>query len=257
MNAANHPEIDPRRSLPVEGAHNVRDLGGYATMDGGQTRWRTLFRAADIHALSPSAQATLTDAGVKHVIDLRGSQELVEAPSVFRDRPDVDYRPCNMTGDNLINRWGSIPVPEDSSVRLSTMYSTVIDERGDMVKTILESVSQHGALPAVFHCTAGKDRTGVLSAILLGIAGVPRESIVEDYALSARFLYGTSVVPPDGSGENASPPFEEYQLKWCPPDAMGLTLDHLDTKYGGIHNYVRDIGVDNATVSKIREALVE
>ena len=131
MNAANHPEIDPRRSIPVEGAYNVRDLGGYATMDGGQTRWRTLFRAADIHALSPSAQATLTDAGVKHVIDLRGSQELVEAPSVFRDRPDVDYRPCNMTGDNLINRWGSIPVPEDSSVRLSTMYSTVIDERGD------------------------------------------------------------------------------------------------------------------------------
>ena len=257
MNAANHPEIDTRRSIPVEGAHNVRDLGGYATMDGGQTRWRTLFRAADIHALSPSAQATLTDAGVKHVIDLRGSQELVESPSVFRDRPDVDYRPCNMTGDNLINRWGSIPVPDDSSVRLSTMYSTVIDERGEMVKTILESVSQPGALPAIFHCTAGKDRTGVLSALLLGIAGVPREGIVEDYALSARFLYGTSVVPPDGSGENASPPFEEYQLKWCPPDAMGLTLDHLDSKYGGIHNYVRHIGVDNATVSIIREALVE
>ena len=257
MNAANHPEIDPRRSIPVEGAHNVRDLGGYATMDGGQTRWRTLFRAADIHALSPSAQAALTDAGVKHVIDLRGSQELVEAPSVFRDRPDVDYRPCNMTGDNLINRWGSIPVPDDSSVRLSTMYSTVIDERGDMVKTILESVSQHGALPAVFHCTAGKDRTGVLSALLLGIAGVPREGIVEDYALSARFLYGTSVVPPDGSGETASPPFEEYQLKWCPPDAMGLTLDHLDTKYGGIEAYVRSVGVDDATLTNIREALVE
>ena len=92
---------------------------------------------------------------------------------------------------------------------------------------------------------------------MLGIAGVPRESIVEDYALSARFLYGTSVVPPDGSGENASPPFEEYQLKWCPPDAMGLTLDHLDTKYGGIEAYVRHIGVDNATLTNIRGALVE
>ncbi len=257
MNTANLPYIDPRRRIPVEGAFNVRDLGGYATVDGGQTRWRTLFRAADIHALSRSAQATLTDAGVRNVIDLRGSQELVEAPSVFRDRPDVQYRPCNMTGDTLINRWGTIPVPDDSSVRLSTMYSTVIDERGDMVRTILESVAEPGALPAVFHCTAGKDRTGVLSALLLGIVGVPRETIVEDYALSARFLYGTSAVPPDGSGEDASPPFEEYQLKWCPPDAMGLTLDHLDAKYGGIHEYLSSIGVDDAIVSRIRESLVE
>ncbi len=257
MNTANLPDIDPRRSIPVEGAYNVRDLGGYATADGRQTRWRTLFRAADIHALSPSAQSTLTDAGVKHVIDLRGSQELIEAPSVFKDRPDVQYRPCNMTGDNLINRWGTIPVPDDSSVRLSTMYSTVIDERGKMIKTILETVSQPGALPAVFHCTAGKDRTGVLSALLLGIAGVPRESIVEDYALSARFLYGTSAVPPDGSGKDASPPFEEYQLKWCPPDAMGLTLDHLESKYGGIGGYLSRIGVDDATLTSIRNALIE
>ena len=257
MNTANLPEIDPRRGIPVEGAYNVRDLGGYATSDGRQTRWRTLFRAADIHALSPSAQSTLTDAGVRNVIDLRGSQELVEAPSVFKDRPDVQYHPCNMTGDTLINKWGTIPVPEDSSVRLSTMYSTVIDERGDMVRTILESLAEPGALPAVFHCTAGKDRTGVLAALLLGIAGVQRETIVEDYALTARFIYGTSVVPPDGSGVNTSPPFEEYQLKWCPPDAMGLTLDHVDTNYGGIESYVKGIGVDDATVSMIREALVE
>ena len=256
MNTANLPDIDPRRNIPVEGAFNVRDLGGYATVDGRQTRWRTLFRAADIHALSRSAQATLSDAGVRNVIDLRGSQELVEAPSVFKDRPDVQYRPCNMTGDMLINRWGTIPVPDDSSVRLSTMYSTVIDERGEMVRTILESIAEPGALPAVFHCTAGKDRTGVLAALLLGIAGVPRESIVEDYALSARFLYGTSAVPPDGSGEDAPPPFEEYQLKWCPPDAMGLTLDHLDAKYGGIEAYVKGIGVENATVLRIRKALV-
>ncbi len=257
MNTANLSDIDPRRAIPVEGAFNVRDLGGYETADGKQVRWRTLFRAADIHALSPSAQATLTDAGVTNVIDLRGSQELIEAPSVFRDSPDVQYHPCNMTGDNLINRWGTIPVPADSSIRLSTMYSTVIDERGEMVKTILETVSQPGALPAVFHCTAGKDRTGVLAALLLGIAGVPRESIVEDYALSARFLYGSSTVPPDGSGANKFPPFEEYQAMWAPPAAMGLTLDHLETKYGGIQNYLRNIGVENATVSKIREALVE
>ena len=164
MNTANLPDIDPRRAIPVEGAYNVRDLGGYETADGRQVRWRTLFRAADIHALSPSAQATLIDAGVRTVIDLRGSRELIEAASVFKDRSDVQYRPHNMTGDALINRWGTIPVPADSSIRLSTMYSTVLDERGEMIKTILESVSQPGTLPAVFHCTAGKDRTGVLAA---------------------------------------------------------------------------------------------
>ncbi|MDE2716445.1 MAG: tyrosine-protein phosphatase [Chloroflexota bacterium] len=257
MSAPNLPEIDPRRGIPVEGAYNVRDLGGYETAEGRHVRWRTLFRAADIHALSPSAQATLTDAGVRTVIDLRGSKELVEAPSVFKDLTHVQYLPHNMTGDALINRWGTIPVPADSSIRLSTMYSTVLDERGEMIRTILETVSQPGTLPAVFHCTAGKDRTGVLAALLLSIAGVPRDSIVEDYALSARFLYGSSTVPPDGSGADKFPPFQEYQTMWCPPDAMRLTLDHLESKHGGIEAYVRSIGVDDATVARIRDALVE
>ena len=257
MNATNLPDIDPRRAIPVKGAYNVRDLGGYETSDGRQVRWRTLFRAADIHALSPSAQSTLIDAGVRTVIDLRGSRELTEAASVFKDRLDVQYRPHNMTGDALIDRWGAVPVPADSSIRLSTMYSTVLDERGEMVKTILETVSQPGTLPAVFHCTAGKDRTGVLAALLLAIAGVPHDRIVEDYALSARFLYGTSTVPPDGSGADEFPPFEEYQAKWCPPAAMGLTLDHVESKYGGIDAYVKSIGVDDVTLTRIRTALVE
>ena len=257
MSAANLPDIDPRRAIPVQGAYNVRDLGGYETADGRQVRWRTLFRAADIHALSTSAQSTLIDAGVRTVIDLRGSRELTEAASVFRDLSSVQYRPHNMTGDALIDRWGAVPVPADSSIRLSTMYSTVLDERGEMVKTILETVSQPGVLPAVFHCTAGKDRTGVLAALLLGIAGVPHDRIVEDYALSARFLYGTSTVPPDGSGADKFLPFEEYQAKWCPPAAMGLTLDHVESKYGGIEAYVKSIGVDDSTISRIRDALVE
>ena len=257
MSPAQLPEIDPRRALPIEGAHNVRDLGGYETADGRQTRWATLFRAADIHALAPSAQSTLLGAGVRTVIDLRGSTELTEAASVFKDLSGVRYLPHNMTGDALINRWGAVPVPADSSIRLSTMYSTVIDERGDMVKAILETVSQPGTLPAVFHCTAGKDRTGVLASLLLGIAGVPNERIVEDYTLSARFLYGTSTVPPDGSGAKEFPPFEEYQAMWAPPAAMGLTLDHLDSKYGGIEAYVRSVGVEDATLSRIRDALVE
>ena len=257
MSAPNLPDIDPRRAIPVEGAYNVRDLGGYETADGREVRWRTLFRAADIHALTPAAQATLIDAGVRTVIDLRGSRELVEAASVFKDLSGVQYRPHNMTGDTLIDRWGAVPVPADSSIRLSTMYSTVLDERGEMVKTILETVSQPGTLPAVFHCTAGKDRTGVLAALLLGIAGVPHDRIVEDYALSARFLYGTSTVPPDGSGADEFPPFEEYQAKWCPPAAMGLTLDHVESKYGSIEAYVKSIGVDDSTLTRIRDALVE
>ena len=134
MSAAHLPDIDPRRAIAVEGASNVRDLGGYETSDGRQTRWRALFRAADIHALSPSAQSTLIDAGVRTVIDLRGSRELTEAPSVFKDLSGVQYRPHNMTGDALIDTWGTVPVPADSSIRLSTMYSTVLDERGEMVK---------------------------------------------------------------------------------------------------------------------------
>lgn len=253
MNMPNQFDIDSRRHLPVEGAYNIRDLGGYKTTDGRQTRWRTLFRADGISDLSESSQAALISEGVKTVVDLRGSRELSENPSVFNDLSGVVYRHHNLAGDSTMGNWGDKPIPDDSSVRLSSLYSAILDQRGEALKATLQTMAEPASLPALFHCTAGKDRTGVVSALLLGIARVPHEIIVEDYALSARFLYGTAVVPSSGT----SLPFEAFQLKWAPTGAMEVTLRHLDDIYGGVIEYVRHIGVTDSEIDSIKNALVE
>jgi protein-tyrosine phosphatase len=257
MSISPHYHTSARRHIPVQGAHNIRDLGGYQTTDGRQTRWRTLLRADGLHALPESSQSALIDIGVNTVIDLRGSRELVDTPNVFEGSPKVDYRSHNVTGDELINSWVGGPIPDDSSVRLSSFYTTILDNRGDAIRATLETIGEPGSLPVLFHCTAGKDRTGVLAALLLGIAGVPTQTIIDDYVLSARFLYGSAVVPPDGSGAGELPPFDEYQAKWSPPGAMALTLGHLDEKYGGIEGYVRHVGLTESEISTIKNSFVE
>jgi protein-tyrosine phosphatase len=257
MNMSNQYDVDSRRHIPVKGAYNIRDLGGYPTVDGRQTRWRTLFRADGISDLPASSQATLVNEGVKTIVDLRGSRELSEEPSVFKDLQDVGYRSHNIAGDTAVSDWGDRPIPDDSSIRLSTLYTAIIDKRGNALKGALQTLAEPGALPALFHCTAGKDRTGVVSALLLGIAGVPDETIVEDYALSARFLYGTPVVPPPVLDGGPPLAFEAYQLKWAPPGAMEVTLRHLDDTYGGVIEYVRHIGVTDSEIDSIKDALVE
>lgn len=257
MNMLDQSNIDSRRHLPVEGAYNVRDLGGYGTVDGRRTRWRTLFRADGISDLPQSSQAALVAAGVRTVVDLRSSRELNEAPSVFRDLSNVAYRPHNFAGDDAIGTWGDKPIPDDSSERLSALYTAILDQRAEVLKDTLQTIAQPGAIPALFHCTAGKDRTGVLSALLLGIAGVPYGKIIEDYVMSAHFLYGSPVVPPPDFNETPSLSFDAYQLKWAPAGAMQMTLRHVDDTYGDVVEYVRRIGVTDSQIDGIKNIFVE
>jgi len=88
--------LDPKRYLEIEGAHNVRDLGGYGTRDGGCTRWRRFLRADSLHGLSPAAQTVLLDYGVRTLIDLRRTKETQAKPNVFARSAGVAYHPLNM-----------------------------------------------------------------------------------------------------------------------------------------------------------------
>ena len=91
--------MHPRRHLDLDGAHNIRDLGGYLTADGRRTRWGTFLRADGLHQLPPASQGTLIDYGVRTVVDLRLTRELNRQPDVFADRPEVKYHHENVLGD--------------------------------------------------------------------------------------------------------------------------------------------------------------
>jgi protein-tyrosine phosphatase len=226
----------PARRLPLAGAYNLRDVGGYPAADGGQTRWRTLFRADSLHRLTVEEQEALLEYGVRTVIDLRRPDETASAPNVFAASPRVRYLHLSITD--------SAPDPNGPSIALDELYRRILDDRQAQLGAVLTALSEEGAFPAVVHCTAGKDRTGLIVALLLGIAGVPPEQIVEDYALSAVYLAETFWAEVSARLTAAGIPLERYrQLLASAPETMVATLAYLDERYGGAVGYAAHLGL--------------
>ena len=248
MQRAMPPE--PQRHLRLDGTYNVRDIGGYRTHDGRITRWQTLFRADSLHRLPPAAQTMLLDYGLRLVLDLRRSDELQAAPNVFTTSSSVQYLHLSLLTDTL-------PVVNGDPRPLVDTYRTILDERQAQVYQVLSTLATPGNLPAVLHCTAGKDRTGVIIALVLGLVGVPAATIVADYALTATCLGEPFMEETRQRALLRGYTWEQYKpLVGCPPEYMETTLQYLETQYGGIDAYVRRIGLSEAQFAYLRTALV-
>ena len=121
---------------------------------------------------------------------------------------------------------------------------------------MLGRLADPGFGPAVYHCAGGKDRTGIISALLLGLAGVDRETILGDYTLTSIFHYRRALMGGANAVEEPVSSASDYADKYCPGDGMARTLAHLDREYGGIEPYVRAIGLTEGQVESLREMLI-
>lgn len=175
----------PRR-LPLRGAVNCRDLGGYATRDGRQVRWGRLFRSDSLAELDPTDLAQLDRLGLHTVVDLRAPSEREHKPNRALPGPPRQHAFGFMPhrGDELIAqaRAGTLTVAQVEA-RVREIYTRFVTEQAPVYARLLQ-LMHGGALPLLFHCTSGRDRTGFASAVVLMALGVPRHTIAEDYALS-------------------------------------------------------------------------
>lgn len=240
---------DPRRVLTLAGARNLRDIGGYRTLNGRRTRWRTVFRSDCLDRLTIEAQAELLSVGLRTVIDLREHSELVDRPNVFAQSADLKYR--------WIPFWEA-PITGRGLSATADGYLRELDLRGERIAYICRELLDPASLPALIHCAAGKDRTGLVIAVLLSVAGVPRDVIVEDYAMSAACLgdefleEGRQWVTGQGWA------WAEYAHLWdSPPERMLRTLDHLDDRWRGAATFLLHHGLDQADVAQLRDHLTE
>ncbi len=250
--------MQPARHIDIDGAYNVRDLGGYPTSEGRQTRWKTFVRAASLHDLYPASQSALIDYGIRTVIDLRRPREIEEAPHVFAGSSEVIYHHQPMIGDEPASREEDAAEGGEPADYLMAAYTSLLELRQAQIGSTMATLADPGARPAIYHCAAGKDRTGVISALLLGIAGVPEDIIAEDYALSAKYLlapYLSKWKSPESNSGNYT--WEDYQRDFCPPDAMLKVLEYVNERYGGIEPYIRTTGLNSDQIESIRTALVE
>lgn len=236
--------------LPLEGAYNVRDVGGYETKDGRFLKPHTLIRADSLHRLTPADQQYLLDYGIHTIIDLRRSGEIEHDPNVFAHAAAVSYK--NLP---LHNGWQYI-LENHRPDSLAHLYCSILDNAQETVREVITAVSFADAYPVLIHCQVGKDRTGVVVALLLGLAGVPDETIIADYALSYDYLL--PIV--DGYREKIRSQGGDISLFdmliQSPPETMAEMLAHLQNKYGGIRPYLQQIGLSPAQLDTICMQLV-
>lgn len=232
--------VPPLRHLPLDGTRNVRDVGGYPTLDGRRMRWRTLLRSDELTRLPAGTVDALVGLGLRQVIDLRWPEELLTAPNDFRRDPVVRYTSIPLLADD--------PTPHAG---LAGMYRHVLDARAPQLAAVVRALLADGGLPAVIGCAAGKDRTGVTIALLLDLCEVPRDLIIEDYALSAGFFASpVARIEPDDWRHGSL-------VVDSPPEYMDSALAHLDAVHGGARQLLREQRLTDAQLDELVDRLTE
>ena len=256
--------------IPLEGTYNVRDIGAYTSRTGRPLRSGVYYRADNLAMLTPEGEGQLVGLGIRSVIDLRTAQEMRVRPNRFADSPEIRYHPVDLVGDSheIISRGDTIVSNQmeersengyfaDPAGRLITIYSTMLDHQGAAFRRAISLLAESDASPALFHCVAGQDRTGLIAAFLLSVADVSEETIIFDYAATAHYNVHRYL---DENGQAIwGMPIEtaaEYGSQFCPPEAMEGALTHLRHRYGGAVRYLETIGITSRELETIREKLL-
>jgi protein-tyrosine phosphatase len=241
----------PRR-VELAGCLNFRDLGGYPTADGRRVRWRQVFRSDGLHALTDGDVVRLREEiRLGDVIDLRSTPELQS-----EGRGPLEAEPVRFHHLPLFD--GAMAESREAAARytLADRYVLMAEFARGPIARVLDTLA-HTDSPAVFHCAAGKDRTGVVSALILGLLGVDDEVIVADYVATREALDGIvdRLMALDGYRK---------MLDLLPPDTMHANpetmlefLARLRESHGSFEGYARNAGLSEATVQRLRARLVE
>jgi protein-tyrosine phosphatase len=243
------------RDLFWDGCVNVRDLGGHPTEDGGETRSRAVVRADSVRGLSDEGWEALVEYGVTRIIDLRWHEELAEDPP--RELPvEVVHIPLLGGREDRIGREIDALIQDvrDPAVRRSMMYLEFLRRYPENFAAAVAAVAQAPAGAAVVHCAGGVDRTGLVSALLLRLAGVPPEHIAADYAASeANWAERTAVWIDDAEDEDERE-FRRF-LSRMPPEAMLRVLETLEREHHGVAGYLRASGITDDDLERARARL--
>ena len=239
------------KHLPVPGLSNCRDLGGYAC-PGGVTRYGVFLRSEAPCSVGAAGIACLRDYGLTGTIDLRGDPEIAWRPSALAEA--FPYRKIPLTGGAETFEKKNLPQGEFS---WDKVYIKRAREHRDWVREAVTAAAEAEGC-VLFHCTTGKDRTGILSCCLLGAVGVSREDIAADYCLSQVYLQDMFAAMRDGSLSIRPGPshFEEYVFQ-TPFTAMVRFWDFFQEEFGGIRNYLLDIGVTERTLDLLAQKFIE
>ena len=247
-----------RRELAWEGCLNVRDLGGHPTTDGGETRYGAVVRADSIRLLTDRGWQAAVDYGIRTVVDLRGDHELRDDPPA--ELPvDVVHVPF-MEADE--HEWDGITAeveaaaaaaPDDASATRD-VYLVFLEHFRANAAAGVRAVARAPGGGVVVHCAGGKDRTGLLTAFLLHLAGVATDDIAADYALSEARLrprHEAWLAEAETEAERE----RIRRISQTPAEAMVGVFAELARRYGGVEDFLRGGGASDEDLALVRSRL--
>ena len=253
-------DLSLARIVSFETCFNFRDLGGYDTADGRRVRWKTLYRADTLHRMTPGDRVAFEMLGLRTVIDLRSKTEI----------DDHGVLPTRLSE----HRWQHVPMLDNvklapraasewpsefpAALRPAEGYLRIVEEFGAAIAEVVALLAEADALPAVFHCTAGKDRTGIVAAVILDVLGVTDETIAADYAVTehtrARSTAGMETHEPDYAAFLAQIPADR---RAATPEKMLDFLDGMRDNFGSVSRFLSDMGVTAEQFEVLRATLLE
>ena len=240
-----------QRFVPLQECINFRDLGGYRTDDGRTVKWGKLYRSDAIHFMTAEDVGfVLNDLGVVTVLDLRNAEEVEREGRGIIGQSPLKYHNVSLFGGRSIVP----PRPgEDPVARLTDNYQWMLRNTADKLAETVTTLAEPENLPAVFHCTAGKDRTGILAAILLGVLGVDEGQIMDDYSLTNQVMdrLGQRLQARPGNEHRSADSFKVQ------PEPVALMLTDLRHRYGDPVSYVRSHGASAVAVDRLKGSLLE
>ncbi len=246
--------MSPFEVLQLDGPANFRDLGGHPTVGGGVVRGGLVFRSDSLSYLSDQDLVRLRDElQVRTVIDLRAPHEVED----FGHGPlETHVRQFHMPIVDQTRQPADAPAQEPRFLTLVEIYQFMLREYAHRFAAVLNVIADPELHPVVFHCAAGKDRTGLTAALVLGICGVADELIVADFAVTevqmptmiARHTERAEVVT-----DRAEVAVQNYGAQ---PATMAAVLESLRTEHGSIQGYVESAGVSREAILRLQKALV-
>lgn len=258
------------RTIPLEGQKNFRDLGGYRTADGRhQVRWGVLYRSGSLARLTDKDYAVLAPLGVASVIDFRSTAERTAEPTNWRaGEPEILTKAYTSKGEAAL--MGAMQGPDATQARVRDamigFYHQMPEQYADQYSEVFHRLAATRS-PLLFHCTAGKDRTGIAAALVLTVLGVPRDKVIEDYVLTEKagdFRGAAASTPPPAGDKDPYAYLRNSKsdliapLMRADPAYLEAALNQIARDYGSIEGYVRKrLGVSGMELAAIRARLLE
>lgn len=241
----------PTRELQLEVSYNVRHLGGYRTRAGHTTN-DSVIRSAGLHRLTAAGVASLADAGVRTVVDLRSGAEREAAPT-----PDMAaFGIANIPAPVFEQDASPAGLSSEEFPGFAAVYERMLVQGTGAYHTLFSILAAADGR-VLFHCAAGKDRTGIAAALLLELVDVPDETIVDDYTRSAGLLAPLlKEWLPSMKERGVSEDRAKKLMESRAPD-MSATLRHVRQHYGSSEGYLRGIGISPDEISALRARYVD